>query len=181
MSEEEIRLSTENSGFPVDICKSRNGKPVCSNFVINLKNFPQLRNSVIGVAWLSVDRKLHLTLEETAKLDVLKWMEFIKHQYVESQKSPFVDIDTNSTVLVIVDINQNEIGKVQFKRIKLETHSLAFDKNNELGSFGLDREETKLVHHICLSYEDCAITFPEDPVSSKVDESDREWQQVELI
>lgn len=175
MTKEEIRLSDENSGFPVDICKPKNGIPVSDNFKFRMKNFPQIENRVKKITWNSVDRCVDLLVEETPKFDVIRWIEYSDAQQKTSQTSAFVDLDTNCAFIIFMDGNKKELANIELINLKIEKH------NTTLQITPNDCFNVRLHHHITVSYHKSTTSFPPEPPQSKLDEKDREWQQIEIL
>jgi len=161
---------------PIKFCKARNGRPSSSRFKFLPKNFTQLAEFVEHITWLSAEKKFFLRIAETPRMEVLQWLEFVENQYVEIQKSPFVDLDTNAASLMILDDCDKEVATIKIKNLKLEEHHCAWHK---LKADAVNNDT--LMHDITVSYQYASTVIhatKEKDVLDKPD-SDDEWQTME--
>lgn len=187
--QDEIRLFSGDSGIPVEVCHSKITKPSSDKFNFVPKNFPQLNKSVLSMTWNSSKKTIVVEIEETIEYDVIRWMEYLVNEHLSSQKSPFVDIDTNNLQIVFHDTKGHATGNLRLKNIKLENHVVNCGKDSMYTTFGLDSPETDqtMIHTVELSYQHSEFTKSPDnsrsfiDVNQLEDNSLEEWQKVELM
>lgn len=164
--------------LPVRFSRANNGKPSMNNFKLTPKNFTQLSECVDSLNWNSIDKVLHMTVIETPKFDVIKWLNFIDEQFHVYQKSPFVDIDTNVILLDFLDGNDNRVATFRFKNLKVESHECHMHRN--VSHYGVDqKKEDHLRHMISINYQYVEMVVHGDRLVEE-DAKDGEWQTVEL-
>lgn len=183
---------------PVKYCKTRNGRPVCSNFELVPKSFPQLKAFFRSVKWNSVAKTLKILLYETPRFEAMKWIEYVSDQHDQMQKSPFVDTDSNVALLTFVDEYGNQVAEVRFKNLSLVSHKCDLYKEDDsllhLECCVEDAENYDdslfgfLVHRVILNYQYAEIITPESEsktpdlsvlIETDNKELDNEWQTVE--
>ena len=173
----------ENANPPVKFSKARNGRPSANDFKFSPKNFCHLSEFVDSVTWNTVQKKLTITLSETPKFEVMKWIDFMQNQYNEIQKSPFVDLDTNAALLTISDHCDHEIATIKLKNLKLEDHHCSLHKHIVSDCLGIDKQDF-LRHNVTITYQYAetvvhAEVVQDDDEDQNFHEKDQEWQTVE--
>jgi len=157
--------------LPAAPARKPRGVPTCSVFSFKPRTFPFLKDSVVDIAWNAVAKQLKLTLKETSKFEVYEWMAFITGQDTLYEKTPFMDVDTNSADLTIFDKDKNSVVTLRFKNLRLIDHHCEF--NNAL-------PDICLKHDIVLNYRNMenitATTRDEDFVFDTNEISDEEWK-----
>ena len=181
---EEIRLFSGDSGIPVELCHSKISKPSSNKFGFIPKNFPQLNKHVIAMNWNSSKKTISVEIEETVDFDVIRWIEYLVNEYLSSQKSPFVDVDTSSLQIIFQDIHSEPTGYLRLKNLKLEDHNVTLSKNEDYSEFGIDEEtEPKMYHIMELSYQHSEFCKYSDRKDVPLNESEslEDWQKVEIL
>lgn len=157
---------------PVKCCKARNGVPHCEHFKFKPKPFPHLTEFVQHITWNSARKQVTVQINETPLFEVYQWLTYVEDKSHEMEKSPFMDIDTNSATLHFFDACDVPIAEVRLKNLSLIDHSTNLWK----AAFSL--ESRQLSHSIVLGYQYAEfMTKVKEPVVENDDVAmDQEWQ-----
>lgn len=170
---EDIRLTDEDSGFVVDICKQAHSSPVKNKFKFKIRNFPNIENSITKIAWNSVDKKLELQAEENAEFDISRWIQYINKTCIETETSPFIDVDSNCATLILMDCDDVSVYLIKFKNLNVINHEILLDKK---------QTTENLNHSIRLGYQQAEFKIVDNEQDNpKIDPRDAEWQKVVIF
>jgi hypothetical protein len=164
-----INLNGDGLHPPIKYSRARTGRP-SRNFRFTPKMFKHLNDYVSNATWDYVEKTVTIIISETPKLEVVEWMAYIDKQYQDTQKSPFIDIDTNHALLAILDDENREIAVLKLCNLKVISHKVIFVKEQLPENFKF------MEHYIALSYQQADVIMPKEKCESK----DDEWQTVEL-
>lgn len=84
---------------------------------------PHLRVFIEGLSWNCVDKTLRIDIKENPYGTAYKWFSGINNRYADSQKSPFVDLEKDSVVLVVLDDEEEELFRYKFRNLSLTDHN----------------------------------------------------------
>jgi hypothetical protein len=84
--------------------------------------FPQIVDAIQSLDWSIVNKTLRVSAKETQSLDVYKWIEFIREKNIEFSKSPFVNIESTTSVLELLGENKKVLCKINFKKLLITEH-----------------------------------------------------------
>jgi uncharacterized protein YrzB (UPF0473 family) len=166
-----IHLNGEKLNPPIKYTRARTGRP-SRNFKFIPKMFRHLNDYVSCATWDYVEKTVSVTISETPKLEVVEWMAYVDKQYHDTQMSPFIDVDTNHALLIIIDDEGREVATLKLCNLKVMSHKTVFVREQIPDNFKF------MEHYISLSYQQAEVIRPkEEPMAECKDD---EWQTVEL-
>lgn len=149
--------------------KPRNGPPHRENFLFTPKLFPQLASRVVWLTWNGSKKTLHLSMGETNRFEVARWIETVEKQHAAVEKSPFMDLNSYFATLSFRDANGVEAATLTLFNLRIE------DYHCELGA-GRVEMTSDLCYEIVLSYQEAELTVRSEQWQGP--EEDAEWQSV---
>lgn len=176
-NEKTVKINLGKDTLPINFEKAKTSRP-SSNFVFLPKLFHHLKDYVRTTGWDYVEKKLSISIFETPKMDVLKWMSYVEEQHQLTQRSAFVDY--NHIVLTVLDEEGRAVSSIKFHKPEILGHKCFFCKTN-IGEVYKSGTHNFLNHQIELSYAAAEIFMPSDN-DGPIDEGtgDKEWKTMEL-
>lgn len=117
---------------------------------------PRLADLIDSVVWNCVEKKLYILINENAEFEAFRWFGTINERYQDVQQSSFADLDRDSILIEFWDQNQEGLGCLKVRNLKLVDHKYSL--------------VAPLYHDITIQYEELEFAVPKIEI-------DDEWKK----